>query len=64
MCTCPDGYYDDNTNLECVKCANGCATCSDNTKCDTCKHSINPSRTDENNFCVCPQYYYDNGVDG
>lgn len=35
--SCPDGYYGDKKRQECMPCPNGCATCTNNGFCLTCK---------------------------
>ncbi|XP_059609032.1 furin-like protease 2 [Phlebotomus argentipes] len=35
--SCPDGFYSDKKRQECLACATGCATCSTNGVCLTCK---------------------------
>lgn len=36
---CPDGYYADKKRQECVACPTGCATCSSNGFCLTCREN-------------------------
>lgn len=35
ICTCPDGYYEDDVSINCTVCYGNCATC-DKDKCYTC----------------------------
>lgn len=37
--SCPDGYYGDKKRQECMACPTGCATCSNNGFCLTCKEN-------------------------
>lgn len=37
--SCPDGYYGDKKRQECMLCPNGCATCTSNGFCLTCKET-------------------------
>lgn len=37
--SCPDGYYGDKKRQECMACPTGCATCTTNGFCLTCKEN-------------------------
>lgn len=61
-CICPEGYYDGDSNHECLKCHRLCIACDNGTTClseEKCVESI-PKRL--TNKCVCPDKYFDDGV--
>ncbi|XP_055845205.1 furin-like protease 2 isoform X2 [Episyrphus balteatus] len=63
--SCPDGYYSDKKRQECVACPTGCATCSSNGFCLSCKDNWMKNKKAKcivNGSENCDESeYYDNG---
>lgn len=63
--SCPDGYYGDKKRQECMACPTGCATCSNNGFCLTCKENWTKNKKNRciaNGSETCDESeYYDNG---
>ena len=60
LCSCANGYYDDNSNQACQPCTYDCLTCSSATACILCQtdRTLNPST----NRCDCNSAFYANGT--
>lgn len=64
-CVCFYKHFDPSPSESCQPCHYSCEVCSASlrTNCELCNSTAKRYRNIANNTCLCPDNYFDNGVD-
>ncbi|KAL4495503.1 hypothetical protein ABPG72_020244 [Tetrahymena utriculariae] len=60
-CKCLPGFFDDGTNIQCVKCNYTCQQCNNQNQCSSCDNAKFRQLNSSSN-CECKSGYYDDGT--